>query len=295
MNEKKHPLKVFRHRGTTAEMLSQKQICARLSKEITAALDQQVWHSPIGQQNDPYDTNPNFVHSSGKEIKDFIKGFRKRFGTYAGFHFDDLRDQAQKQGVPISRVRKALEDPKQIRKATKKGFYEGVKSAPICCFTEVPNNILMWSYYSSGHAGFSYVFSVASENACYAPAAIADVRYLSKRPTVTTVDMLRRMAMQRDKRHYEEDKETRDRVDNASLLCKADIWRHEREWRSLRPPNSKVGYHSIYPYELTGVIFGVNSETKLIDFVSEQVGEFVSKYMCKLQPKEYGLEIVELS
>ena len=118
MENKTPPLTLYRHRGISGDMLDAAKVLRRLSQEIEAAHRQEVWHSPIKLQKDPFDTNPNFVDSSGKEIKDFMKEFRSRFGTYAGFHYEDYRDEARRTGVSVSKIRKLRQNTEFIEKVT---------------------------------------------------------------------------------------------------------------------------------------------------------------------------------
>lgn len=261
--------------------------------ELEAANSGKVWFSKIGDQNDPFDTNPHFVDSSLNEVKKFLYDFRKRAGKWATFNSDNILDESRRAGIKKSKAKRIFSNTSFFRDITRKAFHDYRVNSLISCFTEEPLNILMWSYYSNSHTSFSLGFSLSGEHPDGFK-AVADVRYVEERPQLTTVDMMRRMAQQKFPDVYSEDDYDRERVNNATLLCKSTHWSHEKEWRGLKIPEVGVGYHSIKPYKLDSVIFGAKCDRKLIEQVDSVLPSNIQFLQCNLMKHTYALEMVPI-
>lgn len=125
--------------------------------------------------------------------------------------------------------------------------------------------------------------------------AVGDVRCVSERPTLSTLDMMHRMAASRFPDKFSLSSEDEVRIYNATLLCKSEHWHHENEWRSLKTPEFEPGYHQITNYMLSGIVFGARSSRSLIDFLNGIVRADVKFSQVKLDEKDYCLVFEDLA
>jgi hypothetical protein len=120
----------------------------------------------------------------------------------------------------------------------------------ILCFSEVPNNVLMWAHYAENHSGavleFSYIEKYDS-----AWGAARPVRYLENMPRLADEKAMIRVLTGRGKlatpEHFQD-----------SIYVKAADWAYEKEWRILGgwendKPTELIGFKS---EELTAVYLG---------------------------------------
>ncbi|WP_282052559.1 DUF2971 domain-containing protein [Phaeobacter inhibens] len=286
---KEAPQRIFRHRGYTRSDLDEHSKVERFRSELKEAKLGKVWFSQVSAQNDPFDTNPAYEESSLREVKSFMEEFRRIAGARASFYDPDFVTTAVNRGYKKSQAKRHLRNYKQTRRSVRQVFEQHQGESLVCCFTEDPHNILMWSYYSCSHASFNYEFSLQRDKLETGKSVIADVRYVTERPRLTTIDMLRRMAQVNHPKDYVESLQDQRRIDDATLLCKSSHWQHEKEWRSLRTPQSKPGYYSISPYKLTGVTFGCRAQPELVSFVKSQLSGEVEFRFLELSGSTYEL------
>lgn len=289
--KKPTPEKIYRHRGYVASDLSNSTLVNRLRVEINRASSGQTWFSKLGSQNDPFDTNPHFIDSKLIEVKEFYEAYRKIAGPYASFYSQDFVQDAKQHGLKKSHAKKHLKNYGLQISIIRKTFQDYRTNAPICCFTERCDSVLMWSYYSNSHASFSYEFSLPPEHIEKGHLAVADVRYIKERPALTTIDMMRRMAQQRFPKQYSESGDESERVDNATFLCKSTDWQHEYEWRALRTPDEPTGFHSIAPYKPSNIIFGANADDALVKFIANVTSSSIGLLKCELDKQSYKLHM----
>ncbi|WP_299602174.1 DUF2971 domain-containing protein [uncultured Tateyamaria sp.] len=283
------PTNLYRYRGYTKTSLDDSKSFDRLKLEIENAQRSRVWHSRLSEQNDPFDTNPAFVDSSIKEVKDFFeKSFWPIAGRNATFANEDFVKALADHGVSKSKARRHLKDFGQHIKTTRATFSDYRSSSLIACFSDRPDNVLMWSYYSSSHASFAFEFA-RDPSTSSGREAVGDVRYVSERPMLSTLDMMHRMAAWRFPDKFQLSGEDEARIDNATLLCKSEHWRHENEWRSLKTPKFDPGYYQIPNYMLSGIVFGARSSRSLIEFLDSIVRPSVRFSQAKLDESDYRL------
>lgn len=103
------PTKLYRYRGYTGASLNDSKLLDRLKLEVENAQKSRVWHSPLSEQNDPFDTNPVFIDSSIKEVKDFFeKTFWPVAGKNATFANENFVKAAAEYGLSKSKAKRHL-------------------------------------------------------------------------------------------------------------------------------------------------------------------------------------------
>lgn len=121
----------------------------------------------------------------------------------------------------------------------------------ILCLSDIPDSILMWSYYAQNHAGMVLRFTDATPNN---PLARAQrVIYVDQMPSLFDDEMLSNMLA-----GYKGLDERQ--IMDVVTYTKSSHWSHEREWRVSANRGRSDGPHEDLPFnakELDGVIFGV--------------------------------------
>lgn len=288
---------LFRYRGYVSDSITKDVIRNRLLSELFHALQGKVWFSPLSAQNDPFDTNPHFIESPQWQLDRIMKRFRNKHGSLASLTGIDLRERGRQAGLTT----------KQMKANAKRGGASFARDAArslrlghrqnnsICCFTESAENVLMWSYYSASHRSYCLRFSCPESDLTLARKVIAKVKYVSKRPAITTVNILRIVIEQSRPGTFEVSDAEKDAFTDAFILTKSDSWKHEVEWRALQRPGMPQGYYSIWPYRLSGVVFGCKADRQIISEVVDALGSSVELMRAKIQKESYDLKVAPFS
>lgn len=115
----------------------------------------------------------------------------------------------------------------------------------ICSFTEIEDNILMWSHYSDYHKGICLVFDTSKDSQCFAKGC--GIIYSNKRP---------KYALGQD-------------IDIINPLTTKFIdWQYEQEFRIIKAPtehqaNGFSNLFSFNPKALVEIIFGAKAPLDL--------------------------------
>lgn len=154
----------------------------------------------------------------------------------------EFRLQRSDQAKGIATLREqnlhleGLSDDELIQRAT--ATYEGaMRSMGVCCFTEVPDDVLMWSYYADAHRGICLGFG-GNDGEAPEDAALYPVRYEEEYPQLDFEDVWHVEGLAK------------------VLWTKERAWSHEREWRVLKVEGN---IHGDYPGVLNRVIFGLRT------------------------------------
>jgi hypothetical protein len=160
------------------------------------------------------------------------------------FEFSFYCPETHINGVPI--------DPTSFKDAIRTMKQMGVLS-----FSEINNNILMWSHYSKSHAGFCIEFERTDANELGKWERCSPVIYDKNLPVCKPIEL--------------EKKETVTKV----LITKSELWAYEKEWRII----AKKG-NQLYPLpgNITGIIFGYKMPVEKRREIAAILGSTV-KYM----------------
>src|SRR5262249_41425273 len=155
-----------------------------------------------------------------------------------------------------------------LRGKFRKSLYEGIEKAEhnmpksheemravlgdlkLLCFSELPDNLLMWAHYSQHHTGAVLEFSCI-EKFDSAWGAAKPVRYMKDMPLLVDEEKLVRVLS------GEGTIATPDVFENA-VYIKAKDWEYEREWRLVGGWDKKQSaeYIPFWPEEMTAIYLG---------------------------------------
>ena len=110
-----------------------------------------------------------------------------------------------------------------------------MKQMGVLPFSEINDNILMWSHYSESHKGFCIEFERTDSNALGNWDHCMPVLYDDNLPAVRPIEL-------GDKK-----------VVSKILTTKSKLWSYEREWRILVNKGNQI--HDL-PGNITGIVFG---------------------------------------
>lgn len=188
--------------------------------------------------NDPYDCALYPVIST-PSITDAVK--------IRDLYIDRLRDEVQ---VKTVRDKQDADLPEFFVGAIEKAMdmlRDTFLKQGISCFSDVNNELLMWSHYTGKHTGFCLEF-----DAKYAPFNTAKaVNYRDHMPCVDATKLL-------IEKNYEEVLDL--------FSTKSISWKYEQEWR-IRS-STQINKCITYPAEaLTGIYFGPKTSRDVMDIV----------------------------
>jgi len=209
-------------------------------------------------------------------------GFNDPFDCFAVIDFDGSKEEkeawaagvAPDQGLSVQQavqaVEAALTNPEA--RAQLFGWRKNLETVGVLSLTERPDNMLMWAHYANSHKGYCLEF-----DATIPPLLLAyRVAYAEQRPTFRVFDP--------------------DKADiiARTLLHKAAFWKHEREWRMVRP--AEIGPIEFPPQALKAIILGAGTldedEAALRSAVAERGGQVVFK-RTQLNEQNYQLDIID--
>jgi len=164
-----------------------------------------------------------------------------------------------------------LSDEKIIGIATEKYEHE-IRSMGVACFTELPNNIQMWSYYADSHKGICLGFCGKNENKSKNDSGLYKVGYESDYPELTFSDIWHKEGLAK------------------ILWTKEKEWRHEKEWRQIQVEGNKlVDYIS---YNLNKIISGLRTSEIDRNLIRCVVSDKVEFLQVRRHNTSYKLEII---
>lgn len=231
--------------------------------------DNEIYFPAPIEFNDPFDCRPNFSFiGSHLEKKEFFK----KVCTSMAPKLEKIQ-----QNILVNNFLKNWEKnyPSLVKKLNQ-ATEDLLNTTGVCCMSEDPENILMWSHYSNGHKGICLIFKLESRIPFFRE--IHPVYYQSNYPNINFVT---------------DDENT---MLKFSILTKSNHWSYEKEWRIIKP---KEGRKIItFPEEiLVGVILGC----KILEEDKKQVIEWSRsrKYPPKIYTAEqkkdsFGVEIREI-
>lgn len=197
--------------------------------------DNSIWLSDPKNFNDPYDSSFHYKVEINPDNAEWIWATMKDSGLYDELSEDEIQSVLESEN-PIVRLLE-LNYPNQPEHARSSGEVlrqilkeqvnklvretsEGCKQMfKICCFSEDPKSILMWSHYAESHTGFciGYDFHEIGKKDLRSrsiyPVIYSDERFdatdvFGKNPNVNNILYL-----------------------HQSALMKSTQWSYEKEWR----------------------------------------------------------------
>jgi hypothetical protein len=201
-----------------------------------------LWFSSPKDFNDPFDCNINLIDFTPSEM-DIVKLINEKV--------EGNRSLRRKE------IQKNKQNSYRIKKQMAEQFQEVFYNSGVCCFSEVNDNMLMWSHYADNHKGICLKFS----------STISDIA------TMTA------------KVKYSENFEKVKYFSGDSysifhlVFSKFDNWSYEKEIRAFRLfHNGKVEFEIQH---LEEIIFGCKMEKKEIENIkniTQKLGYFHIKF-----------------
>lgn len=158
----------------------------------------------------------------------------------------------------------------------------------ICCFSEISDNLLMWSHYADSHQGAVIGLKCIPDNKSFvAHSVVYDSEKLQLMSLTDRVEQI----FNGTRYDYEQ-------VHRALTLRKSDVWAYERERRmveTFRTPEQReeqLAYHRFSPTKFDKIIFGCRmSECNKIKLLGLTVRKFphMSVQVAEKHPTKYAL------
>ncbi len=180
-------------------------------------------------------------------------------------------------GMPKREARKrALMLWKELEQKNGKDFLRWLDNdTGVISFSEVNNDILMWSHYAGGHNGLCIEFRCNNDYCIDFFASILRVHYQKNLPSINFYTT------------PEEEKL------KAFILTKSDHWSYEKEWRIIIPDNTK--YIPLPPRVISAIYFGCkiseenrNEILRCVGLTSEYSN--IRLFQAKQLSSAYGLD-----
>ena len=254
--EAERPALLYRYRSLGGDF-------GRTTAEDIIVNSRMYWSSPAAF-NDPMDCRPHFI-----------------FGNSRRDQIAWARDAIRRNFPKASRhERKGLErrllgeGPVQHRQTAIEGFSQWMSESAVCCFSTIPDSLLMWSHYADHHRGVVFVFEQQFEPE---PFFAFPVNYTEERPPVD----ITRIAT---------DGPTA--IRNA-ILTKAAVWSYEAEMRMFEY-RVAPGVRRFPPHALRGVIFGARISDDDRNFLSALIAASGREIQCetaRLSETQFILEV----
>lgn len=156
---------------------------------------------------------------------------------------------------------------------------EGIKNANqkvgICCFSENPSSLLMWSHYADNHKGACLKYDPTIDPSAFL--IPINVVYDDVYPSFNYI---------------------KNQDEAVKALChKSKAWEYEKEWRIIAVDQAKTLRH-IKPHALKEIIFGCRCSQedikKVESILKEQSLSGIKLKKCKEKEGSFGLDFVAL-
>ena len=202
------------------------------------------WPSPVSF-NDPFDFAPLVDVPQGIRLRLALLKVRARQRLLAG------RRNADEAFKAVSRMTRA-----QLLERMRWALNDTAEHAGVICYSEVPDNVLMWGHYADSHRGIClrfdpHIAQIEPSNLVYR------VQYDEARP------MLARFLEREDSGALAQ-----------ALTTKAAFWKYEREWRAIenKGANLRLPFDQSF---LTGIILGCRASAATEELVRDWVRQRV--------------------
>ena len=218
----------------------------------------------------------------------------------------DLRqfhDEIQKRRFPgRSRKQRRFEASQWAKKSQKRKYEKWFQDEPrqwmlekyaVCCFSTVPDDILMWSHYADGHRGFCLKFvNQLPGHQFYLKRRAGDPAFpLSPRMAPIQIQYSDEYPVFKALSDPAEDEE----AERRCFLTKAKQWEYEREWRIIDDAGS--GLREFPSQFLVGVIFGCAMTQKNKKRIREWCADresAIKYYEAQQKLDAYALKLVSV-
>lgn len=188
--------------------------------------DKTLWFSSPRDFNDPFDCWVNCAEPKKEHIQNIISNSNLP---------NSVKSMCLK-GAPVYN-----------KKMMKKDIDIVLSKILICCFSEVKDNILMWSHYADSHKGLCFQFDMLASQDSFS--LVKKVEYVDSMPL------------------YDDSKDRLAIIEKV-IQPKAENWAYEKEVRIVKTPNmcdngkNAISYN---PLALKKIIFGCKTDKNTIE------------------------------
>lgn len=216
--------------------------------------------------NDPLDCEIELADFSQEEAKEFLIIGGKKRGIPEEVIRSNLQSYLEKNG---DLKQEAMDD---FKNALSKAV-ESLRNYGIICFSEKPDDILMWSHYANNHKGICLEFTAEKGSELANPQLNQKVEYLDEYPKLKITDFVNDDPTIASKK---------------AMWSKAKIWEYEQEWRMI---NQEGGRTFGFPGRLSGIIFGLKCDPTHIRVVKAFARHIGGIEYKKVHQKERRFEL----
>ena len=222
--------------------------------------------------NDPFDCRPKILLDGSDE--DFKKYFREALPRiYPAIPPEEIEPQVSKM-IASGRHR-------ELNELLPTWTENLLKKIGVCCFSEVCDDILMWSHYSGGHTGYCLEFLATNSTPFFGEAQ--KVEYSDEYPIIDYLSV--------------PPKELKRELTVKSLLTKSAHWSYEKEWRIFYPDGAKQDH--LFPTEyLTGIILGARmpeEDKQCLIELNRRRKNPCPVMQAELKERKFGLNVVPIA
>jgi len=179
-------------------------------------------------------------------------------------------------------------------------YKELTSELKIACFSEEPDNILLWSHYAKDHSGICIGFKVYSEfNSQCVHLNPNDLNAIPRTPkgVIPLIKVKYNCNMPSPFNRFKDD--TRRLMEFP--MQKSKKWEYEKEYRIILY-NKLIINNPVHfaPNEITDIIFGIKTEdnhkNKILKIISNypKRGNWINLYECKRKKGKYSLTFVQI-
>lgn len=242
--------------------------CDPLGVDVLRSLRLKV--TPPAEFNDPFEFLPKIELTTSREDiskrlteHNLIREMWHEYGKPESFRAFKLRYKEGFAQKGTRHVAKALKDIEHFAHKWRDNLADGMgKSFGLVCYSEVPDDLLMWGHYTRSHQGFVLGFDVKHHF------------FRKKIPPIPVIYRSERVdfAFGPDGIEYRE-------PSLALVRSKSIHWSYEKEWRQMVSLSSCVSvltengrtrfFHNVPPKALTSVILGIRTPNELVHEIVE--------------------------
>lgn len=232
------------------------------------------------------------------------KNFNDPFDSFIEYDFSGSYSEWEKYlneiGLPPPDIKNALD---MIRSGSFNPSSSALQSSQlkISCFSEEPDNMLLWSHYAKDHQGVCIGFKLYDEFE-------SQCMHLDPKDLNPIHSKVPKGIIPLSKVNYQLNMPTsynRLKDDNNRLMefvtTKSLNWEYEKEYRAILNSHLVINNPIHFsPYEITDIIFGINTEevdkNKIRSIVSNypKSGNWISFYQCQRSKGQYKISLHKL-
>lgn len=170
--------------------------------------NREIWFSMPAKFNDPYDCAIEIGTSpiSEEECYKLFKKYREKKKDQIIYDLDYLTN-----GKPNEKFKEKVQNG--LLNAFKDRKKTMLYDRGVACFSEINNNLLMWSHYANGHRGFCLKFDTRFEPF---KTNVKKIQYRNYVPSVSPANVLMGNV---------------EKVMMPMITIKSSQWSYEKEWR----------------------------------------------------------------